>query len=151
MKTIPLREFMLHGSTLVKDLHEPIVLTVRGEPVCAVVPTTATETQHVSTLKTASVNIPDPSVNTQERESVIQAQNRTPCNFCPNRGAWPHKYQYEDGSGEGEAYFCPKCWEKYEKAHRPHVSEITAADIRPVHTGAFEFHGSIPKPIKKKK
>ncbi len=159
MKSITLREFQRNASAHIKDMIE---ITQHGYVVGTFIP---------SIVKTP---IPEPQVTPSapatraqlEREEkvstvvdklyenpIVQPQNRIPCHFCGNRGATLHKYQYEDGSGEGDAFFCDSCWEKYERQHisigmKPDYSSriMTPAEMKPT-----EFRGSFPKPVKKKK
>jgi len=149
MMTISLREFMLHGSAMLKDL--PLVLTVRGTPVCSVIPFSDIQSEQPKQTVSTVVSTDAPATQAQILKESQMPQNRIPCNFCPNRGATRHTYQFEDGSGEAEAYFCPLCWDKY--THGKEIkSDVSQMRVRlPSETKPIEFRGSFPKPVKKKK
>ncbi len=70
------------------------------------------------------------------------------CHFCRSKPAQMMSYKYDDGSGEGETYFCKACYDKYESRQ----------EIKPDYSyGMFgkqsdmTYFRPIPKPVKKKK
>ena len=138
MRTISLREFQRNASQYIGEMVE---LTQYDKVIGTFIPTILGTPPKVSTL-------PE-NVSTDEKKVSTQSVNRNYCRFCGNRGATPHPYQYEDGSGEGEAFFCDSCWKKYQEAHESRIGDyqVRGGQVQ----NQTVFRGSFPKPVKKKK
>lgn len=69
------------------------------------------------------------------------------CKFCKMPQAKIMQYKYEDGTGEGEAFFCKGCWDIYK--NRQTVTKNYT--YRQSKAADMNYFNPIPKPAKKKK
>lgn len=132
---ISLREFQRNAVKYLDQL--PLTLTQYSKPIACVIPYN-------------EKSVAAPTAKAVSEIPISWGTRIWYCKFCGQKKSVQNMpYQFDDGSGDGEAYFCQACYQAYEARHNPKKIEIPDRPIN--YANLQEFSGSLPKPVKKKK